>query len=164
MCNEKKKSADLFEGKPAAGRVGGVGWVFQALQGRLDGVAVGCLEPGFMWRLCWSGGDAAHVIQSEHHGPHQSRVLLSHDGDLFIPAEQQNVRPGRRSPAGMVQQLKDREGDKRRLSAGFYNSNLKLFEDCYEGNLRLLYSGLQKHSYSQTFSYFVTLSRKHIAG
>lgn len=81
----------LSEGEPAAGGVGGVGRVPQSLQGRDDGITVRLLEPGFMWRLCWSGCDAAHVVQGENHGSHQSRVLLTHNGDLFIPAAQQRV-------------------------------------------------------------------------
>lgn len=80
----------LFKGKPAAGRVGRIGRVSQALQGSGDGVPVGLLEPGLMWCLCWSCSDAADVIQGKNYRAHQSRVLLPHDGNLLIPTEQQN--------------------------------------------------------------------------
>lgn len=81
----------LFEGEPAAGRVGRVGGVSQSLQSRDDGITIRLLEPRFMWSLCWSCCDAVHVIQGENHGAHQSRVLLTHYGNLFIPATQQTV-------------------------------------------------------------------------
>lgn len=81
----------LFKGEPAAGRVGRVGRISQSFQGIDYGIAIGLLEPGFMWRLCWSCCDAADVIQGENHGTHQSRVLITHNGNLFIPAAQQRV-------------------------------------------------------------------------
>lgn len=85
---EKHPHTDLLEGEPAAGRVGGVGWVSQSLQGRDNGITVGLLEPVFVWCLSWSFCDAAGVIQGENHWTHQSRVLLTHNGNLFIPAAQ----------------------------------------------------------------------------
>lgn len=91
MQTNKQTHTHLFEGKPAAGRVGRVGGVSQALQGRGNGITVGLLEPGLVWCLCWSCCDAADVIQGENHGTHQSRVLLTHNGNLFVPAAQQRM-------------------------------------------------------------------------
>lgn len=76
----------LFEGQPAAGRVCRVGGVLQTLQGGGDGITVRLLEPRLVWSLGRSRCDAANVVQGKNHGTHQSRVLLTHDGDLFIPA------------------------------------------------------------------------------
>lgn len=88
----------LFEGKPATGWISWVYGVSETLQGRRDGITVGLLKPGFMRRLRRSCCDAAHVIQGKNHGTHQSGVLFTHYGDLFIPADQQIVSGDQTSP------------------------------------------------------------------
>lgn len=78
---------DLFEGHPAAGRVGRVLWAAQALQGVVDGLAVRLLEPGLVRGLGRRCRNAAHMLQGKHHRTHEGRVLLAHDGNLLLSAE-----------------------------------------------------------------------------
>lgn len=99
----------LFEGKPATGWISWVYGVPETLQGRRDGITVGLLKPGFMRRLCRSCCDAAHVIQGKNHGTHQSGVLFTHYGDLFIPADQQIVSGDQTSPVRTLLFIKHRK-------------------------------------------------------